>query len=343
MQLEMRSAPEWKDFLANEGQGWTIRFDEQTGAPLRMYGRGIDVGSIDTEARAVSAVRAFIGRHADLLRISPKTFGVGTAGYSGDMDTWYVDIPVTYEGTTVWRGGITARIKHDRLVLVGVEAYTDTPRVGDLVLSQTEAIQTAIDLGPAPDSVHTDTSAELVWLPLEFRGELSLVRTWKVRANTQAPLGEWVHFVDAETGELLNTHNEIRFIDGRVRARVYPRLIGEDRVDSALVQARVSGNGQRTETDANGNFSLDSRVATVELAGSDLIVRDSSNRNTIPGMSFSTEDLVITESDITLPALTSWVSLQKSHDFMGAAAPEVVVGGRNGSPTTANHNVGGGS
>ncbi|MFK7929022.1 MAG: MYXO-CTERM sorting domain-containing protein [Myxococcota bacterium] len=342
-QVELRSTPEWQDFLANEGQGWTIRFDEQTGAPLTMYGRGLDVGSIETEAQAVAAVRSFLGRHADLLRVSPKTFSVGTAGYSGDMDTWYVDIPVTYEGTTVWRGGVTARIKHDRLVLVGVQAYTDTPRVGDLVLSQAEAIQTAIDLGPAPDSVHTDASAELVWLPYEFRGELSLVRTWRVRANTEAPLGEWVHFVDAETGELLNTHNEIRFIDGQIRAQVYPRVIGEARVNSPMVQVRVSGDGQRTETDGNGNFSLDARTATVELTGSDLVVRDASNGNNIPGMTFTTEDLVITESNITLPALTTWVALQRSQDFMGAVAPEVVVGGRNGSPLTSNINVGGGT
>lgn len=343
VQRQLRQDPAWQDFLANEGQGWVIRFDEVTGAPFRMYGKGIDLGPVETEAQAIAAVRGFVGRHAELLSVSPKTFAAASASYSGDMDTWYIDLPVAYEGIAVYRGAVTARIKHDRLVLVGVEAYTDTERIGELVLDEAEAIQTAIDLGPAPDAVHADSRAELVWLPWETRGELKLVRAWQVRTNTAAPLGEWVQFVDAETGELLNTHNEVRFIDGSLQAEVYPRVIGETRVTVPIVDARVSGGGIRSQTDGAGAYSFDAGSGIVELRGDDLIVRDSSAGNATPSVAITGGPQVLTDAQITLPALTSWVALQDSQDFMGEVAPEVQVAGRNGNPLTSNINVNSGN
>ena len=188
---------------------FAARFDEVTGEPLRAWGRGIDVGPLNSEADAINAVRAFVGRNAQAFSTSPKLLGGvlgglgggATANYDASQDAWYVDIPAVHEGIEVYRGGVTARFKRGKLVMIGVQTYAEVPRLGQQVLSDAEAIQTAIDLGPASGALHTNRSAELVWLPFMVDGELSLVRAWEVHSITDEPVGEWVSFVDAETGE----------------------------------------------------------------------------------------------------------------------------------------------
>ena len=42
--------------------------------------------------------------------------------------------------------------------------------------------------------------------------------TGETRTETVEPIGQWVSFVDASTGELLNVYNEVRFLSGTIDA-----------------------------------------------------------------------------------------------------------------------------
>lgn len=343
VQRTLRDSLAWQEFVADEASGWTVRFDEVTGEPLRAFGAGIDLGSISTTDQAIRAVRGFLGRNTAALRISPKQLGAGTAAYSDDFDTWYVDFDAVYDGSPVWRGGVTARIKHGKLVMIGVQTYTDTPRVGSVQLDATQAAGIAADLGHAPDAEHTQLGAELVWLPWEGRDGLQLVRAWEVRHTTDEPVGEWVSFVDAETGELLASYNEVRFIDGTVSATVHPRTVNDSLVQRAIVDARVTGSGGRSTTDDSGSFSVAGGAYRLELRGSDLVMRDRAAGGRIPSHDSASTDLVLTRNQITQPALNTWVGVHDARDFMAAYSSLRVGGTSRDNTLTANVNVGGGA
>lgn len=344
VQRTLRASTAWQDFVQGEGAGWTVRFDEATGEPLRAFGKGLDVGVIDTPEDAVRAVRAFLGRNAAAFNISPKALGQGRASYSEDAATWYIDVPVMYDGSPIWRGGLTARIKHGKLVMVGSQAYTETPKVGSVALDANQAASIAVDLGPAPGASHDNVRSELVWLPWEGRNGLELVRAWEVRSFTAEPVGEWVSFVDAETGELLTYYNEVVFIDGQVQARVHPRTLNDSLANAPLVGARITGqNGARTATDASGRFSVAGNAFRVELRGTDLIVRDQANGNNIPSFDSANSDLVLTADVMPQPALSTWVAVHTVRDFMARFSSTRVGGTDRDNTLTANINVSGGT
>jgi len=344
-QRTLRESLSWQAFTQGPGQGWTVRFDEETGEPLRTFGRGIDLGPVlANDAAAVDAVRGFLGRHAQAFSTSPRVLGQGSASYHAPSDTWYVDLPAVYEGAPVYRGGVTARIQGGRLVMIGVQTYAGVERLGQPVLSAEDAVQTAADLGPASSAVHQQTSAELVWLPWHVDGELVLVRAWEVHSVTDEPLGEWVSFVDAETGELLNVHNQVRFIDGTVQARVNPRRADDPLVTVPIKDAWITGDGRRERTDADGRFSIEATSYELQLRGDDLILRDELRGSNVPTFrDLALTDVLLTSEVVPQAALNTWVGIQDVQDYFGAIAPDIEVGGRNGNPLTANVNVGGGT
>lgn len=344
IQRTLRHSISWSQFTNGEGQGWTARFDEVTGEPLRAFGAGIDIGLIDDQDDAVRALLQFVGRNASAFQTSPKLLGPGTASYNANFDTWYVDLPAMYEGAPVWRAGVTGRIKNGKLVMVGSQTYAEVPRLGELRLSETDAIDTAIDLGPAPQAEHTVTSAQVVWLPLQVNGELSLVRTWEIHSHTAEPLGEWVAFVDAETGELLNIYNEIAYISGAIQAEVHPRRASDPLETRPIVDAWITSGAERVSTDEGGNYAIGGSSYQIELRGDDLVLRDAADGNNIPSATTSLENALLTTSFASQPALDAWVSLQTTQAFWKDIAPGVNVGGTSASnKLTANVNVSGGN
>ena len=82
-QLTLRDSVSWQAFTQGEGETWIARFDEVTGEPLRAWGRGIDVGPLNSEADAINAVRAFVGRNAQAFSTSPKLLGGVLGGLGG--------------------------------------------------------------------------------------------------------------------------------------------------------------------------------------------------------------------------------------------------------------------
>src|SRR5690606_22512784 len=119
----------------------------------------------------------------------------------------------------------SARFKAGRLVMLGVDTYPEARFEGRRAIGGGDAIQRAIGLGPAPQAVHTDASATPVWLPEEREGELVLRLCYQVRSRTTQPPGIWVSFVDAGSGELLHTYNEVRFASGTVSGRHDTRTV----------------------------------------------------------------------------------------------------------------------
>ncbi len=317
------SSPVWQAFATGEGRGWQARFDEAARTPHRMWGPGLELGPTTTAHEVGRAVLEFVSRHPELLGTTATSPTLRSVREAPSMNAWYVDVDVPRDGLHTWRGGLTFRIKHGRLVMVGVDTYPNAPTTGSFVLAASEATLVAKAAGPAPGSAHTHNAVRPVLLPRLDGGKLELRRVYEVRSHTQVPIGHWVSFVDAETGELLNVHNEVRFFSGELSARHDDRLGNGGTTVSDLPYAQISTGGTTTYTTADGSFTLrDAANYTVSLNGERVRIIDQAGNEstTIPAT-----DRTLTASDFSggLAALTTYVYLHQVQDWALAHAPTV--------------------
>lgn len=315
---------------------WNAQFDEVTGRPLAMWGRGVPMpADADGIGRALKQV---VGRHADLFGTEGGEVVVRSAEYVDRLDTWYVELDVLRNGLPTYRSGISARIKHGNLVLLRVATHPDVPVVGELVLDGAQAIRRAIEGGKAPGAEHTDAEVEPMLLERTTPHGLELVTTWQVRTRTKTPPGIWVAFVDATTGEVLNVHNEVRFITGTVSGEHPPRTLdGSPYVTSPMPLIYV-GNGSDTFADHDGVYTLAGN-APVEsvLEGEYLRVVNTAGPDGY--LSSNSGDPVWTDASATQAEISSYVFLHHVYDWGQEVAPEVSVTSFYGSTLTSFVNI----
>src|SRR4029453_11540248 len=99
-------------------------------------------------------------------------------------------------------------------------------------------------------------------------GVLTYRLALEIRTRTLTPPGLWVSFVDAQSGEVLSVHNEVRFLDGTILAQHDLRTVDPavDLVISPLAYADVDGD-TTVQTDALGAFSVEGKSALTTLVG----------------------------------------------------------------------------
>src|SRR5262245_53673392 len=67
-QVPQRRALAWSRFLADAGATWQASWDQATGVPSRIFGRGVAApGAVRDPAAAERHARAFLAAHIDLL------------------------------------------------------------------------------------------------------------------------------------------------------------------------------------------------------------------------------------------------------------------------------------
>jgi MYXO-CTERM domain-containing protein len=281
-QSVLRDQPAWGAFLEGDGYGWQARFDERTGTPLRAWGPGIDMGTLRTSKDVEGALRNFFGRNAALIGVPLDQLRLKSANHVARTDTWYVDFDRMVGDAPIWRGGVTARIKQGKLLLVGVETYPELNGVEPAKLTANNAITVAALAGPASMAVHTEESARLVVLPREEDGALHYTLTWEVRSRTAEPVGKWVSHVDARTGELLNVYNEVRFLDGILYATHDTRTVDGNFTTSGMPLATLTGgtSGSSVTTGLDGSFSVDGAESwSTRMRGTYAVVRNEGGSN----------------------------------------------------------------
>jgi len=322
VQARLDRTPAWQDFLAAEGPDWDVVWDEATGTPRRIRGPGHPVRTDSPDAVAEAVLR-WLAPYDHLLGFEPGQIVVRRVSHVERLDSWYVDLDVLRDGLTTWRGGITARIKAGRLVDLGVSTYGTQPVVGAFVLDDQAALREAITRGPAPGAQHERPSVERRLLPRETLSGIELRRVWEVRTRTGDPPGLWVSFVDAETGELLSVHNEVRFLDGHVTAEHDVRSPLDGLTISPLPLVEVENDdGDVVVTDAQGAFT----VADVPPLVTDLrgrwarVTNDAGPEGLLVG---NGPDLLWTAADATQAEIDTYVFLHQVRDWGQQWGPEV--------------------
>ncbi len=327
VQAKLLRSPAWQAFAETDGAGWTARFDEDTGTPLRMWGAGIDIGPTTKTDQVTAGLLTFFNDHSALFGFEGGTIQVTSARYVEHVDTWYVDLMTPVAGLPIYRGGITARLKSGKLISIGAATYPSVPVAGSLQLDAAQAIRHAVVDGPAPHAKHTDSSAEAMLLPID--GGRTLRKTWMTYTRTLDPPGKWVSFVDAETGELLNVHNQVRFADGQVSAMHHERTLdGSPLINSAVKGATVAGDVDDDLTDAQGFFTVtDSAEYITDLDGDYVDVKNTDGDDAV--IASADPDILWTTADATQAEIDTYIFVNQTRDWGESVSPDIdIVTGR---------------
>jgi hypothetical protein len=326
-QAVLSQSAEWTRWTATHG-AWSVRFDEGTGTPHRFWGEGIKVddSSVDT---VVSAIDALIDDHADLFGVvGSKGLEITSAAYDPDFDTWYVEYAAARHGIPIWRGGLTFRVKHGNLVLGGADTYPETPLAGAFTIGASRAIEQAIATGPLPEARHTDRSARPLWLPRDEDGVLVLRAVWEVRTTTHpdtgarpSERGDWVTFIDAETGDRIAHYNEVRFHQGTVLAEHDIRSPGMGLEVSPVRDAIVTNGNESVFTDANGFFTIgDAPSYETSFAGDPVFLQNLQGDDVL---GFTGDQPMWSEANGDLAAIDAYVHTHRVRDAFRPVAPDV--------------------
>jgi MYXO-CTERM domain-containing protein len=321
-QAALRSGGAWGPWAE---RGWNARFDEVTGTPQWAWGPSIKLGSLTNIRSVESAVRGVFAEHPDVLGVPADQLKIGRSGYVESQDAWLVHFDQVIPGTTipVWRSGVRVRIKHDRLIGFGVETHAGVREVSPVPsISERAAERLAIANGPAGNGKHTEIASRLMVLPREEAGQISTPLVWEVRSKTETPKGHWVSFVDAHSGELLNVHNEVRFMSGTVSAEHDVRTVNGDMAVSPMTGMRVQTDSMAMYTDDDGSWTLDTEETPEgDLIGEFLRVRNEGGADAEFAM--LSGDVTFSEEDATQAELDSWIFQGQIREWAVTYAPDL--------------------
>lgn len=320
-QQRIRHSDAWQSFIQGEGQGWQARFDEKTGTAHRAWGPSIGLGSLPDSRAVDSALRALFARNPGLIGVDPATLKLSEAGYVAVTDTWYVNYTQYIEGLPIYKGGVSAQIRGERLMLLGIDTYPETPTSSGQEIDQNLAFDLAASQGPIGLNLRQDLEAEAIYLPLEKAGVLSLHRVWKVRSSAETPKGRFVGFVDAVSGELLAWYNEIRFLSGTLSGTHDLRTVDGNMATSPMPTENFYSGNNSYQTALDGTFNVADGSYSALLTGDYLTVNNDAGRE--GSLSFSSNNPTWTTASATQAEIDTYIFAHQVRDWSLQVAPEV--------------------
>ncbi len=260
IQNQLNNSIEWKDFLSNAKGNHRAIWNEKKGTPSSIGGDTIHVGVKVNYSNIEEVAKEFLLKHQYLLNIKPGEISITSAfNYNG---LWHAQFQQVYKGIPVWNGYAFVTLNSaDQIVNSGSEFYPDilvstSPRVE--LSSAIKSTKTHLDFNASTDSL---INTRLIIIPIENQSGFSYQLAWQLDVSTQNPLGNWLVFVDANTGDFLLVENTIiSGLGGTVRGVIHPKYPSDSPVTVTFKNIYIDlwnylGQyvGQRT-TNTNGDY-----------------------------------------------------------------------------------------
>jgi MYXO-CTERM domain-containing protein len=338
IQRGLQQSHAWQAWTQVHGPSWQATFDERTGLVRRANGPGIPLGNLQSAQAIEVEVRQLWANHPELLGVPANQLRLGRARRVEHLNAWILRFDQVVAGDVlppgspahlqpnpaqfehfashgqpaVWRGGVDVWIRNGKLVSFSVHTLPGAAELPAVpAISAETAVSTAISAGPLPLARHQIEGAALVVLPQDTLGEQGLVPrlTYMVRTRTGGTLpGIWVSFVDALTGELLNVHNQVRYLDGQLFAEHDTRTVDGSLSISPLTNLEVSGDTDDT-TESDGSYSVSGSSVSARLTDG-VWFRVDNQDGSDASVNWSGGDLTWTNDDATQAELSSYVFLE---------------------------------
>ena len=343
-QDRLRNQQYWADFTTVYPT-WQARFDENSGKPYRMWGAGIPFNT-SSEPELLSQLLPFLDSH-ELIGLKASQVWSSDFGVDSEADRVYVQLqqvealstPVwndisrmMHSTAPVWRRGVKARFHQSKLTMLGVDVLSmvnEGVEEFSVDVEASEALLAAIQ-SVTPETFHWGSQASLMWLPLEGTAVdhpkgLDARLVWEVRWETQTPRGKWVAFVDAETRNIWNVYNEVRYLDGTLHAEHDIRTVGDGLTVSPLSELNVLGTDFRT--DFEGVYSVEDEDIPEDTVLSILLDGRRTRVNNIAGDEATLEvtggEQIWTSTEDILPELDQYVFQNHIYEWATIWAPQI--------------------
>jgi len=184
-----------------------IRWNRQTGFPLSV--RGILTESQSGTPQEIAT--RFLENNAELFGLPSGEAALAHIETTAHRGVQHVHYQQEYHRIPVMGARLSVHIDAANRVCMVNGSYCSgmTVDMSASMISASAAIQAALDA--LNSSEHCTPQAELVVFPKDDH----YIRAYQVSVSSLNPLGDWVFFLDAETGETLDSYNALKFAKGR--------------------------------------------------------------------------------------------------------------------------------
>jgi len=220
----------WKEFTQKYGDSWNVRWNPQSGTPLRISGYKISTGlakessdkSIEEWARNfVNQNGALLGIDANDLKLLKLTRADGKL---------YISFQQTYDNLAVYDSILKMNINQQgELVMLGANCFPDIAYNKEVKLTPEEAAKIAAEriISKAEKNgsskyILIESEKVIFPMPASFTEPFHLCYLLKIHIDN--PLGDWIVVIDVVSGGEYVRYNNYRFgtVSGKVTGDILP-------------------------------------------------------------------------------------------------------------------------
>ncbi len=320
----------WKQFTQHYPT-WGGTFNRYTKLPHRALGTPIAFAGGGNDA--VTKAKAFLQQEFAAFNLPLNELTL-TRNYN-DGTYINVDFKQVHNGVEVLWSRVSVRFTQDlKIVMIGLDAYRSIPALSasitpaTAILKAEQAITTSI--------TNSSVSNDLKIFPYPVDGKYDYRLAYAVNVKTinynKTP-GNYLTYVDANSGEILYRQNQVKFFDVKVKGDVHPINQYTPTENRPLKNLKVKVGTTTYYTDAvTGIASVPSGTATISLEGKWVQVIDDGGSATAAA-SYSHTFSVSGDSttfDITVPhandrGVNVYYHVNTVHDFMKTKYPTFTV------------------
>jgi len=264
----------WKDFIRKNGN-WKVQWNEATRSPHRAYGPAIKMDGYDQINREniEQAAVSFLKKNKSLLRVDVSSIKLLKATRVNRK--WYVSFIQMHRGIEVLLSEIELRISDNgKVISFGVDYYNDIDLFSIPSLSFETVKLNAIQ--NLPFNHDTDTikgDGKLYYLPIIKNDKTEYALVYKVIIKTKDPIGQYICYVDANSGAVRWRYNRVNKFFGS--SGVIKGLIQQNSpscpfLEKAFKSLTVKAGNEEVSSDKDGKISLNNTgqiTLTAELKG----------------------------------------------------------------------------
>ncbi|MFM2193318.1 MAG: hypothetical protein RLZZ118_2275 [Bacteroidota bacterium] len=320
--IRFNKASAWKNFTT-QYPSWGCKFNAYTGLPHRALGNPIVYGGGDV----VSIAKQFL-----TVALADYQIPVNELELTANKnDGKYINVNFTqnHSGYKVAFSRVTVRFTKDKkIVMFGVDAYNNIPSL-TATISGNQAAQFAKNALTTP-IVNATVEPALQIIPIPNNGEMSykLAYVAHVTTNdTKEMNGDYLTYVDANTGEILYRQNKVVNIGSTIQGYILAKNNWSPKQSLALQNIEVKQGATTYTANVNGEVVLpNAGSATVTLQGLWSKVVDGANGTTAPSFSaiFNGGDTIIfdtTAASTLTTKVNAYHHVNIVHDFMKSKLP----------------------
>ncbi len=321
----------WKAFTQHH-PGWGARFNRYTRLPHRAVGDPIPFapGGNDPVAKA----KAFLQQEFADFNLPLNELVVNR--HFNDGKYIHVDFTQVHNNTAILWSRATVRFTQDlKIVLTGLDLHRDIPNIS-ASLAPAAAVQKAVD---AINSTVTGTSVgnSLQIMPVPSDGKYTYHLVYEVHVETKNPNGlpgNYLSYVDANTGAILYRQNQVKNFDVKIKGDVHPvnQYTATENRPMKNMKVQVGATTYYTNNSGIATVPTGPATATISLSGRWVNVLDAGGSATTAASYTNTFANTGDSStfDITVPhanvrGVNVYYHVNEIHDFMKTKFPTFTV------------------